>query len=227
MTPHFNSYSINKKLINLGSVVVTSGLGVTLGPADLPVAARCSILEARRSSFPVLRNRRMENAPFTAAVSQRLERNLRRARRTVKFFRGGWPARLPLPLTAAGPCLASLTFSAVLNTAANGWRQAIPGQKVRPARPRLAAVAGRLLAAQPPKKYSNCIYTASTFPSFDSEAQQQTDDSNRLEEVREAIREYLEQLGVSREDASRISFGCPNYLKMLIDGVQDLDVRRR
>ncbi|GER27288.1 mitochondrial transcription termination factorfamily protein [Striga asiatica] len=74
-----------------------------------------------------------------------------------------------------------------------------------------------------PKKYSNCSYTASTFPSFDSEAQQQTDDGNRLEEVREAIREYLEQLGVSREDASRISFGCPNYLKMLIDGVQDLD----
>ncbi|GER52680.1 mitochondrial transcription termination factorfamily protein [Striga asiatica] len=74
-----------------------------------------------------------------------------------------------------------------------------------------------------PKKYSNCSYTTSTFPSFDSEAQQQIDDGNRLEEVREAIREYLEQLGVSREDASRISFGCPNYLKMLIDGVQDLD----
>ncbi|GER27287.1 dihydroorotate dehydrogenase [Striga asiatica] len=78
-----------------------------------------------------------------------------------------------------------------------------------------------------PKIYSNCSYTASTFPSFDSEAQQQTDDGNRLEELREAIREYLEQLGVSREDASRISFGCHNYLKMLIDGVQDLDVRRR
>ncbi|GER27286.1 Ufm1-specific protease 2, partial [Striga asiatica] len=74
-----------------------------------------------------------------------------------------------------------------------------------------------------PKKYSNCSYTALTFPRFDSEDQKQTDDDNRLEEVREAIREYLEQFGVSREDASRISFGCPNDLKMLIDGVQDLD----
>ncbi|CAA0836160.1 Mitochondrial transcription termination factor family protein [Striga hermonthica] len=74
-----------------------------------------------------------------------------------------------------------------------------------------------------PRKGNNCSYTASTFQSLDSEAQQQTDDGNGLEEVREAIREYLEQLGASREDASRISFGCPNYLKMLIDGVQDLD----
>lgn len=45
----------------------------------------------------------------------------------------------------------------------------------------------------------------------------------RLEEAREAVREYLEHVGASREDASYISINCSNYLNMLIDGVDDLD----
>ncbi|KAL6549499.1 hypothetical protein OROHE_008616 [Orobanche hederae] len=45
----------------------------------------------------------------------------------------------------------------------------------------------------------------------------------RLEEAREGIREYLEQLGASSGDASHICLNCPNYLKMLIHSVDDLD----
>ncbi|KAL6542003.1 hypothetical protein OROGR_011489 [Orobanche gracilis] len=45
----------------------------------------------------------------------------------------------------------------------------------------------------------------------------------RLEEGRESVREYLEQLGASSGDASHICLNCPNYLKMLIHSVDDLD----
>ncbi|XP_051133507.1 transcription termination factor MTERF2, chloroplastic [Andrographis paniculata] len=47
---------------------------------------------------------------------------------------------------------------------------------------------------------------------------------NRLDEAREAVMEYLEQAGASREEASQISHNCPNYLSTLIDAVDDLDV---
>ncbi|KAL3824920.1 hypothetical protein ACJIZ3_020949 [Penstemon smallii] len=43
------------------------------------------------------------------------------------------------------------------------------------------------------------------------------------QEATEAVREYLLEVGASSEDASLISLNCPNYLKMLIDGVNDLD----
>ncbi|KAK6153245.1 hypothetical protein DH2020_012884 [Rehmannia glutinosa] len=66
----------------------------------------------------------------------------------------------------------------------------------------------------------NFKYFASAFQNPDS---QRETDEKRLEEAREAVGEYLEQLGASREDASHICFNCPNYLNMLIDGVDDLD----
>ncbi|KAL0385198.1 UNVERIFIED_CONTAM: Transcription termination factor MT, chloroplastic [Sesamum radiatum] len=56
-----------------------------------------------------------------------------------------------------------------------------------------------------------------------TDAGKEETDGERLEEAREAVREYLERVGVSREDASHISSNCPNYLNMLIDGVDDLD----
>ncbi|KAL0421715.1 UNVERIFIED_CONTAM: Transcription termination factor MT, chloroplastic [Sesamum latifolium] len=56
-----------------------------------------------------------------------------------------------------------------------------------------------------------------------TDAGKEETDEERLEEAREAVREYLERVGVSREDASHISSNCPNYLNMLIDGVDDLD----
>ncbi|XP_073146444.1 uncharacterized protein [Henckelia pumila] len=46
---------------------------------------------------------------------------------------------------------------------------------------------------------------------------------NRLEEAREAIREYLEYVGASRDDASVISSTCPAYLSSLIESIDDLD----
>ncbi|KAL3618089.1 hypothetical protein CASFOL_038410 [Castilleja foliolosa] len=55
------------------------------------------------------------------------------------------------------------------------------------------------------------------------DSQQHIDENKRVEEAREAIREYLEQLGASRDDASRICLNCPKYLQTLIDGVDDLD----
>ncbi|GFP99058.1 hypothetical protein PHJA_002049700 [Phtheirospermum japonicum] len=55
------------------------------------------------------------------------------------------------------------------------------------------------------------------------DSQQHTHENKRLEEAREAIREYLEQLGASRDDASHICSNCSKYLQMLIDGVDDLD----
>ncbi|XP_042047008.1 transcription termination factor MTERF2, chloroplastic-like [Salvia splendens] len=46
---------------------------------------------------------------------------------------------------------------------------------------------------------------------------------NRVEEAREAVSEYLQKYGASREDANYVSSNCPSYLSMLIDGVDDLD----
>ncbi|KAL1547178.1 transcription termination factor MTERF2, chloroplastic-like [Salvia divinorum] len=46
---------------------------------------------------------------------------------------------------------------------------------------------------------------------------------NRVGEAREAVAEYLQKYGASREDANCISSNCPSYLNMLIDGVDDLD----
>ncbi|KAI3464178.1 hypothetical protein Pfo_020841 [Paulownia fortunei] len=65
-----------------------------------------------------------------------------------------------------------------------------------------------------------CRLYASSFQNPNSEQETQ---EKRLEDAREAVREYLEQVGVSRDDASHISFNCSSYLNMLIDGVDDLD----
>ncbi|KAL8057313.1 hypothetical protein ABFX02_04G176800 [Erythranthe guttata] len=67
---------------------------------------------------------------------------------------------------------------------------------------------------------SNCRSSATAFNNPDSEPEE---NEKRLEEAIEAVRDYLEQAGAPREDAAIISVNCPNYLKMLIDGVDDLD----
>ncbi|XP_047975697.1 transcription termination factor MTERF2, chloroplastic isoform X1 [Salvia hispanica] len=46
---------------------------------------------------------------------------------------------------------------------------------------------------------------------------------NRVGEAREAVAEYLQKYGASREEANCVSSNCPSYLSMLIDGVDDLD----
>ncbi|KAL8503357.1 hypothetical protein ACS0TY_022190 [Phlomoides rotata] len=76
------------------------------------------------------------------------------------------------------------------------------------------------LTISPRNNRRNLIHFPSASQNPDSE---QGAYDNRFEEAREAIREYLEQVGASREDAYGISLNCPNYLKMLIDGVDDLD----
>lgn len=76
------------------------------------------------------------------------------------------------------------------------------------------------LTISPQNNRRNSIHFPSASQNPDSE--QGTHD-NRFEEAREAIREYLEQVGASKEDAYVISLNCPNYVKMLIDGVDDLD----
>ncbi|CAI9767135.1 unnamed protein product [Fraxinus pennsylvanica] len=43
------------------------------------------------------------------------------------------------------------------------------------------------------------------------------------EVARNAVREYLEEYGASREKSVKISSSCPKYLEMLIDSVRDLD----
>ncbi|XP_075503712.1 uncharacterized protein LOC142541059 [Primulina tabacum] len=53
--------------------------------------------------------------------------------------------------------------------------------------------------------------------------QEEEEGENRLEEVREAISEYLEEVGASRADASVISSSCPGYLNSLIESIDDLD----
>ncbi|KAH6819953.1 Pentatricopeptide repeat superfamily protein [Perilla frutescens var. hirtella] len=63
----------------------------------------------------------------------------------------------------------------------------------------------------------NLTYSAAASQSNDSEQE------TRVGEAREAITEYLEKFGASREDALRISHNCPNYLSMLIESVDDLD----
>lgn len=53
--------------------------------------------------------------------------------------------------------------------------------------------------------------------------QEEEEGENRLEEAREAIREYLEEVGASRDDASVISSSCSGYLKSLIESIDDID----
>ncbi|XP_019193572.1 PREDICTED: uncharacterized protein LOC109187730 [Ipomoea nil] len=45
----------------------------------------------------------------------------------------------------------------------------------------------------------------------------------KIGEARDALCDYLQQLGVSTEEAMEIVLAAPNYLRMLIDSVQDLD----
>ncbi|XP_022949554.1 transcription termination factor MTERF2, chloroplastic [Cucurbita moschata] len=50
------------------------------------------------------------------------------------------------------------------------------------------------------------------------------DDSlNSLEEARLAVSEYLQRLGVSEEESVSIASNSPRFLKMLVDGVRELD----
>lgn len=77
-----------------------------------------------------------------------------------------------------------------------------------------------LLTISIPNNPRYCSQSDSAVPNPDSE---QGTTEKRLDEAREAVREYLEQAGASGEDASRISCNCPTYLNMLINGVDDLD----
>nr|GLL23323.1 uncharacterized protein LOC109187730 [Ipomoea trifida] len=45
----------------------------------------------------------------------------------------------------------------------------------------------------------------------------------KIGEARDALCDYLQQLGVSTEESMEIVLAAPNYLRMLIDSVQDLD----
>jgi len=44
-----------------------------------------------------------------------------------------------------------------------------------------------------------------------------------VQEARRAISSYLGELGVSEEESLSIAWNCPGYVKMLVDGVRDLD----
>ncbi|KZV52029.1 hypothetical protein F511_10249 [Dorcoceras hygrometricum] len=53
--------------------------------------------------------------------------------------------------------------------------------------------------------------------------QEEEEGENRVEDAREAIRGYLEEVGASRDDAALISSSCPAYLNSLIESIEDLD----
>ncbi|XP_047171144.1 uncharacterized protein LOC124839386 isoform X2 [Vigna umbellata] len=44
-----------------------------------------------------------------------------------------------------------------------------------------------------------------------------------VQEARRAISSYLGELGVSEEESLSIAWNCPGYVKMLVEGVRDLD----
>ncbi|CAH9118752.1 unnamed protein product [Cuscuta europaea] len=49
------------------------------------------------------------------------------------------------------------------------------------------------------------------------------EEEEELGEARDALCDYLRQLGISTEEATEIALAAPSYLKMLIDSVEDLD----
>ncbi|PON87657.1 Mitochodrial transcription termination factor [Trema orientale] len=49
------------------------------------------------------------------------------------------------------------------------------------------------------------------------------DQSEEFEQAREALFEFLRDFGVSEEDSAAISSGSPWYVRMLVDGVRELD----
>nr|XP_048318975.1 transcription termination factor MTERF2, chloroplastic-like [Ziziphus jujuba var. spinosa] len=49
------------------------------------------------------------------------------------------------------------------------------------------------------------------------------DHSQSLEEAQEAFSEFLQEFGVSHKDSTFISMNSPRYLRMLVDGVRELD----